>query len=107
MLYPTLIACNVSAVKVKVPVLFIVLKSTTAKTFTEIGPRVSVAVISALDDSEVNAQFPVSGLGPELFPELLLFLQAEKASNKQNKEKMKNLFSIVKAFRWITKLRSI
>ena len=105
--YPTPIPFRESAVKVKVPALSIVLKSTMASTFIEIGPRDSDAVILALDFSAAKVQLPVSGLEPELFPELLLFLQAEKTSRKKTTVKTVNLFSIVKDFMQITKLRSI
>jgi hypothetical protein len=108
MVYPIPVPVRESAVKVKVPALSIVLRSTIANTFTEIGPRDSVAVILALDVSAVKAQLPVSGLGPELFPELLLFLHAEKISRKKTTDKRADLYSIVKDFiKQITKLRSI
>jgi hypothetical protein len=103
MVYPTPIPFRESAVKVKVPALSIVLKSTIANTFTEIGPRDSDAVILALDFSAAKVQLPVSGL----VPELLLFLQAEKTSRKKTADKTVNLFSIVNDFIRITKLRSI
>jgi hypothetical protein len=67
-------------------------------TFTEIGPNVAVEVISALVVSPEKFQLPANGLGVELPPGLLLFLQATEKRRQMAMAKKEARFNICKVF---------
>jgi hypothetical protein len=67
-------------------------------TCIEMGPRDALEVISALVVSPTKFQLPVNGFDPELFPGLLLFLQATENKRQNAIAKKGDRFNMATVF---------